>query len=170
MQTQRSLNSAELDKLKAQIKDITTAMFTTYGLNGDLHTRPMAALEMDPDGTMWFFTYKESNKVQEIGQNNRVALGFADPGSETYVATSGLAEVVNDQAKVNELWGDFLKTWFPNGKEDPSLTLLKVTTHAGEYWDRPGGKMLLLFEIAKGALTGESDKSGRDEKLGGKPQ
>ena len=170
MQAQRSLNSAELDKLKAQVKGITTAMFTTHGLNGDLHTRPMAALEMDPDGTMWFFTYKESNKVQEIGQNNRVALGFSDPGSETYVATSGLAEAVSDQVKIDELWGDFLKTWFPNGKSDPSLTLLKVTTHAGEYWDRPGGKMMLLFEIAKGALTGEADKSGRDEKLGAEPR
>lgn len=170
MQTQRALNSSELDKLKAQIKGITTAMFTTQGLNGNLHTRPMAALEMDPDGTLWFFTYRESNKVQEIQKDNRVALGFSDPGSETYVATSGLAEEVSDPAKVNELWGDFLKTWFPNGKDDPSLTLLKVTTHAGEYWDRPGGKMMLFFEIAKGALTGESDKSGRDEKLGAEPQ
>ena len=170
MQTQRSLNSAELDKLQAQIKDITTAMFTTHALNGDLHTRPMAALQMDPDGTMWFFTYKESNKVREIQENNRVALGFSDLGSEKYVAISGSAEEVSDPAKINELWGDFLKTWFPNGKSDPSLTLLKVTTHAGEYWDRPGGKMMLLFEIAKGALTGEADKSGRDEKLGGEPQ
>lgn len=170
MQAQRSLNSFELDKLRSQIKGISTAMFTTHALNGGLHTRPMAALEMDPDGTMWFFTYKESNKVQEIGQNNHVALGFSDPGSETYVATSGLAEEVSDPAKVNELWVDALKTWFPGGKSDPSLTLVKVTTHAGEYWDRPGGKMMLLFEMAKGALTGDTDKSGRDEKLGAEPQ
>ena len=170
MPTQRALNSAEIDKLQAQIKDIRTTMFTTQALSGELHTRPMAALQMDPDGTMWFFTYKESNKVDEIGKDNRVALGFSDPGSETYVATSGVAEEVSDPAKVNELWSDYLKTWFPGGKDDPSLTLLKVTTHAGEYWDRPGGKMMLLFEVVKGALTGESDKSGRDEKLGAEPQ
>ena len=54
-------------------------------------------------------------------------------------------------------------------KSDSNLTLLKLTTPTGEYWDRSGGKLMHLFEIVKGALTGETDKSGRDEKLGDEP-
>ena len=170
MQTQRTLDSMELDKLKDKIKDIRIAMFTTQEADGDFHTRPMATHEVDADGMMWFFTYKKSNKVAEIGQNQQVGLGFSDPDAEVYVSTSGYAEVVEDQAKINELWSDFLKTWFPEGKDDPNIVLLKVTTHAGEYWDRPGGKMVKLFEMAKGALTGETDKTGRNEKFGDEPQ
>ncbi len=167
---QRTLNPAELDKLKDKIKDIRIAMLTTLEPDGDFHTRPMATHEIEPDGTMWFFTYDNSNKVNEIRQNERIALGFSDPDSEVYVSTSGYAEVVKDKAKIDALWSDFLKTWFPNGKDDPNIALLKVTTHAGEYWDRPGGKMVKLFEMAKGALTGETDKTGRNEKFGDEPQ
>ncbi|MCK8494584.1 MULTISPECIES: pyridoxamine 5'-phosphate oxidase family protein [Spirosoma] len=170
MQAQHTLNAMELDKLRDKIKDIRIAMLTTQEVDGDFHARPMATHQMDEDGTMWFFTYDNSNKVAEIRNNERIALGFSDPGSEVYVSTSGYAEVVKDQAKINELWSDFLKTWFPNGKDDPNIALLKVTTHAGEYWDRPGGKMVKLFEMAKGAITGAADKTGRNEKFGDEPR
>ncbi|MFD2571882.1 pyridoxamine 5'-phosphate oxidase family protein [Spirosoma soli] len=166
MQAQQTLNSMELDKLRDKIKDIRIAMLTTLEEDGDFHTRPMATHEMDPDGTMWFFTYDNSHKVDEVRQNERVSVAFSDPGSELYVTTKGIAEVVKDRMKINELWSDILKTWFPNGKEDPHIALLKVTIHAGEYWDRPGGKMVKLFEMAKGAITGDADKTGRNEKFG----
>lgn len=165
-----SLKPNELEALKGKIKDIEIAMMTTQEPDGDFHTRPMRAHEVDEEGFMWFFSYEDSNKVNEIRQNNRVALGFADPDSETYVSTSGMAEVVKDQAKINELWDDALKTWFPKGKDDPNVCLIKVSTHAGEFWDRPGGKMMTFVEMVKGAVTGESDKTGRNEKFGDEPR
>lgn len=170
MQAQHTLNAVELEKLKDKIKDIRIAMLTTMEADGDFHSRPMATHAMDPDGTMWFFTYNNSHKVEEIRQHERVSLAFSDPDSELYVSTTGTAEVVNDQAKINELWSDFLKTWFPGGKDDPNVGLLKVTIHAGEFWDRPGGKMVKLFEMAKGAITGDTDKTDRNEKFGDEPQ
>lgn len=170
MQAQHTLNAMELDKLKDKIKDIRIAMLTTQEQDGDFHSRPMATHDMDADGTMWFFTYDNSHKVDEIRQNERVSVAFSDPGSEVYVSTTGTAQVVKDQAKINELWSEFLKTWFPNGKEDPNIALLKVSIHAGEFWDRPGGKMVKLFEMAKGAITGDSDKTGRNEKFGDEPK
>lgn len=171
MQTQQnSLRASEIDKLKDKIEDIKVAMLTTQESDGDLHTRPMASIKIAPDGTLWFFADDDSNKVREIQKDNRVALGYSNPGPETYVSLSGRAEVTKDKAKIDELWGDFLKTWFPNGKDDPRLCLIKVTPHAGEYWDRPGGKAMLFFEIAKGVLTGQPDTSGRNEKMGDEPR
>lgn len=166
MQAQQSLNAMELDKLKDKIKDIRIAMMTTLKQDGDFDTRPMATHDIDPDGTMWFFTYDDTNKVTELRQNNRVSLGFSAPDDELYVTVMGTAEVVKDQAKINDLWSDFLKTWFPNGKDDPRIALLKVSVHSGEYWDRPGGQVVKLFEMAKGAITGQPDTTGRHEKLG----
>jgi general stress protein 26 len=166
MQAQNTLNALELDKLRDKITDIRIAMLTTLEQDGDFHTRPMATHDMDADGTMWFFTYDNSHKVEEVEKDPRVSVAFADPGSELYVSTIGTAEIVKDKVKINELWSDFLKTWFPQGKDDPTIALLKVTIHGGEYWDRPGGKMVKLFEMAKGAITGEADKTGRNEKFG----
>lgn len=170
MQALSTLQPHELYKLREEIKDIRTAMLTTQREDGEFHARPMATHAVDDDGTMWFFTYENSNKVRELGDNNRVSLGFSDTGAETYVALSGTAEVVNDRQKIDQLWNDVLKTWFPGGKDDPNITLLKVRAHSAEYWDRPGGKMMQLFEMAKGALTGQPDTSGRDEKFGDEPR
>jgi len=160
------MNQQELDVLKDKIKDIQFAMLTTLEPDNEFHTRPMATHEMDADGTLWFFTYDDSAKVYEVERDKKVGLSYADPGSETYVAASGTAEVVRDQNKINELWSDFLKAWFPNGKEDPRIALLKVTLSHAEYWDRPGGKMVKLFQVAKAYVTGEPDQGGRNEKLG----
>lgn len=165
MQAQ-TLQPTELSTLKEKIKDIRIAMMTTQETDGDFHSRPMATHDLDPDGSMWFFTYNDSNKVDEISRNNRVSLTFTDQASETYVATSGIAEVVHDKQKIDQLWKDFLKTWFPGGKDDPRITLIKVRTHQGEFWDRPGGKMMTIFEMVKGAVTGQPDTSGRNEKFG----
>lgn len=169
-QQHRALPVTQLNVLKEKIKDIRIAMMTTQERDGDFHARPMATHEIDEQGYMWFFTYNDSNKVREIEANDRVSLGFSDTGSETYVATSGTAQIVSDRQKINELWDDFLKTWFPGGKDDPRITLIKVATYQGEYWDRPGGKMMQLFEMAKGALTGDQDKTGRNEKFGEEPE
>lgn len=161
-----TLKPHEFDELKEKIKDIRIAMMTTQEEDGDFHSRPMATHDIDEDGTMWFFTYESSNKVAEIQQNNRVSLTFSDTGAETYVSTSGVANVVADKNKIDALWNDGLKAWFPNGKDDPNIRLLKVNIHRAEYWDRPGGKMMTLFEMAKAAVTGKPDSSGRDVKLG----
>src|SRR5688572_2062197 len=113
------MRKEEFDVLKDKIKDIQFAMLTTVEQDDDLRSRPMATHDMDEDGTIWFFTYDDSPKVREIQRNDRVSLSYTDTGSETYVSAAGKAELVKDRAKINELWNDVLKAWFPQGKEDP---------------------------------------------------
>jgi general stress protein 26 len=163
---QASMQSNEIEVLKDNIKDIRFAMLSTVEEDGDIHMRPMTTHDMDEDGTLWFFTSDDSNKVREIRRNPKVGLGYEDHSSETYVTAAGTAEVVKDKAKIDELWSDLLKAWFPDGKDDPRVTLLKIKLHQAEYWDRPGGKMVTLFEMVKAKFTGEPDLSGINKKFG----
>jgi len=165
----QGLQQTEFEALKEKIKDIKFASMTTVELDGDLHSRPMSTHDMEPDGTLWFLTYKNSNKVRELQQNQHVSLAYSDHVSDTYVSAAGLASVVDDRQKIHELWSDVLKAWFPNGPDDPNITLVKVKPHQAEYWDRPGGKMMTLFEMAKAAITGQPDKTARDVKFGDEP-
>ncbi len=161
-----TLQPQELELLKDKIKDIDYAILTTQEPDGDLHSRPMYTHGVDPDGTLWFFTHASDRKVQEIQRNNRVSLSYSDHGSETYVTLAGTAQMTQDKAKIDELWVDGLKAWFPEGKDGPNVALLKIRAHQGEYWDRPGGKIVTLFEMAKAAVTGQPDTSQRNEKFG----
>ena len=61
-------------------------MMTTVCANGSLRSRPMATLDMDFDGTLWFFTRLDSSKVGEVPDEGQVNLNFADPVQHLCVA------------------------------------------------------------------------------------
>ena len=157
-------NKAEgLKKLKDKIKNIKVAMLTSVDSDGSLHTRPMHTQEMKEDGVLWFFTGKNSGKIAEIKNDSHVSLGYADVDNNTFVAIGGRATMVTDQAKIDELWHEMLKAWFPEGKNDPNIALIKVDPDSAEFWDSPSSKVVQLFGYAKAMVTGEPYKPGPDQ-------
>jgi len=165
METQQQKN-AGLEKIKTMVDDIRIAMMTTVDEQGNLVSRPMACMQMDADGTFWFFTAKSSPKVAQVEHNERkVNLSFADAGDSDFVSISGTAQEVDNRAKIDELWSDMAKPWFPKGKNDPELTLLKVHTEMAEYWDSNDSRIVRLFEMARAAVTGDTYKEGENVKI-----
>ncbi len=57
---------------------------------------------------------------------------------------------------IDRLWSEPWRVWFPDGKDDPNLVLLKVEPTGGEYWDNSGLEgMKYVFEGLKAVLKGE---------------
>ena len=52
------------------------------------------------------------------------------------------------------------KEWFPEGKDDPNISVIKITPGDAYYWDTINGKMITLLKIAKGAVTGNPSNVG----------
>jgi general stress protein 26 len=142
-------------KVAELIKDIKVAMMTTEAEDGLLHSRPMATQKTEFDGTLWFFTGLSTGKVSEIDWNPEVNLSYAEPSDTRYVSVSGTAELVDDRAKITELWSDIYKAWFPQGIDDPDLCLMKIDVTFAEYWDVPSGKMVQAFGFLKALATGK---------------
>lgn len=151
-------------KLWGMIKQIRYAMLTSE--DGDLlRSRPMAASQSEFDGTLWFFTRAGSHKVQEVEADNRVAVSYADPGSQTYISLSGHAQLERDPGLIREHWGESMRTWFPKGVDDPDIALLRVRVSAAEYWDAPSSAMVYIFGYAKAVVTGKPPSPGDNQKL-----
>ena len=158
----------DLEKLGELIKDIRVAMLTTVEQpDGHLRSRPMYMQETEFDGDLWFFSRKSSPKMKQIEEDHDVNVAFAEPDDSRYVSISGTARVVTDQTKMEALWSEPLRAWFPDGLDDPELALLKVHAEQAEYWETASGTMKMLFGYAKAALTGERDKNevGENKKL-----
>lgn len=153
-------HEGSIEKLASLLKDIKFTMFTTREGSGRLVSRPMATQSVEFDGELWFFTRKSSSLCAEIWLNPQVNLGYASPSSNRYVSVCGRADQVNDGAKIKELWNPILRAWFPDGLEDPELTLVKVTVDSAQYWDTPSSKVVQLVGFAKAFLTGEPYKPG----------
>ena len=144
----------DITKIADLVRGIRVAMLTTLDAE-DLRSRPMATLDTPFDGTLWFFTKKSTPKVDEIRQDQRVNVSFADPGDQRYVSLSGRAAIVRDVSKNRSLWSPALNAWFPGGPDDRDLVLLQIQVDAAEYWDAQSSRMVLLFHYAKAALTGK---------------
>lgn len=154
----QSTKSHDLSKLLEKIKDARYAMLTTADEAGHLHARPMYTQEPAADGTLWFFTDKDSAKVHEVRLDSQVCVAYADPGSSLYVSVTGTAKVVTDRAKIHELWSESLKAWFPGGKDDPHIALLRVDIERGEYWDSPSNVLVQAYAYVKAIATGEKSQ------------
>ena len=53
-------------------------------------------------------------------------MNVAYSGSSSWVSLSGTAAVVDDRAKLAELWNTFTDAWMEGGPENPNNVLIKV--------------------------------------------
>jgi len=130
------------------------AMLVTRGLDGSLHARPMAVAEMDPGADAFFSTSLESPKIAEIEANPEVLVTFQSRSE--FATIQGTAMIVRDRAQIDRLWSEAWRIWFPQGKDDPTLCLLKVSADRGEYWDTSGLEgVKFALESVKARFTGQ---------------
>jgi general stress protein 26 len=149
------------DKLIELLDEFKTAMLVTRTQTGGVHARPMRVARFMKEGSLYFVTSKESPKIKEIADDPEVTVIFQD-GSK-YVSLAGNAVVTEDRQLVESLWSEAWKVWFPNGKDDPTICIVKVSASQAEYWDNEGIEGLsYAFAAAKAYMTGEKPKVDSD--------
>ena len=163
---EKNLNNKEaLAKLKKLIDEIRVCMFITNTTGDQEHTRPMATIEAEENGTLWFFTDVRSLKVEEVNQQREVHLVYAHPGKESYLDVWGRAEVITDRQQVVDKWSHIVKAWFPDGVADPNLGLLKIQPVEAYYWEAEAGKMVHFLKMAASVVSGERLADGAQGSL-----
>ncbi|MEO8670472.1 MAG: pyridoxamine 5'-phosphate oxidase family protein [Tahibacter sp.] len=157
-------DSEELAELGKLIKNVRTAMFTTRTSDGRLVSRPLATRDAPFDGTLWFFTALDSNKVVQLNAEPRVNLSYAGPGDGAYVSIDGHAEVVRDRAMLDEFWNEaFDSIYFPAGKDDPNLVLIRVAVETAEAWTSSTTAIGRAFDFIKAKISGEMSDLGEQK-------
>lgn len=134
-------------KLKQDLwRKLADSPFVMVGpADGRTHSEPLTAqLDDDQVDTLFFF----------IGKDNRVASGgkvmmqFVSKGHDFFACIDGDARVDNDFALIDKLWNKQVEAWFPGGKEDPNLALLRVDIDSAELWETDmsiAGRVKMLF-------------------------
>ena len=154
-----------IDKFQELVNHESTCLFTTRLTSLPLTTRPMAVQEVSDDGNFWFLSANDSDKNREIAADPRVQIFLSNPSSYEFLSIYGYATFSRDQQRIDELWNDIAKAWFPGGKEDPRITVIKFEPEQGFYWDTKSGKLVSLIKIAASALTGRTFQEGVEGKI-----
>jgi general stress protein 26 len=137
-------------------------MLVTHAGGDELHARPMAVAEIDPDDVLYFATAIDSPKVAELTENPN-ALVLVQGGNR-YACLRGSVRVLQDRALIDRLWSESMKLWFPEGKDDPRLSILAFDAEEGEYWNNSGvNAVKFLFKAAKAYATGTSPTNDESE-------
>ncbi len=119
--------------------------YMMVGLQDGQHSEPLTAqLDEDQVDTIFFF----------IGKDNRMAKGgpamlqFVSKGHDFFACLAGTARIDNDFAMIDKLWNSQVEAWFPGGKQDPNLALLRIDVDDAELWESDmsiTGKVKMLF-------------------------
>lgn len=160
--TENLIELEAIQKLKELVEEIGVCLFcTTLKIDDGATCRPMEAMQVCDQGNIWFFSDVDSDKNEEIKKDKLVQLFFSHPGKSSYLIVNGDAEIIIDRKKTDELWSPLVKTWFKEGKDDPSISIIKVKPQSAYYWDTDGNKMINFFKMVTSIATGTTLEMGK---------
>ena len=162
----------ELEQLYEMIDEIEVAMLTTRREDDHLESRPMATQKRATGADLWFVAADGSGKLADVERDPHVNLAYYKDRTREWISVSGLATLSRDREKIRELHAPDWKLWF--GEEgdprhgtadDPRLVLIGVEIHAASFLDITKPQPLVLFELAKGLVTGERVEIGETRRI-----
>lgn len=150
-----------LEKIRELLKQFPIAFMVTAQDNA-IVARPIGVVGDHAafDGSLWFITDRRSRKVQAIESGATTALLFQNDREGAYLHLTGRAVVVEDAARLKQLYTPVQRTWFPDGLDDPHITLLRFDADTANYWDGHASMLKLAVAFAKSMVTGTPGASG----------
>lgn len=120
------------DTREAFWKAFADSPFIMMRLEGsNEHAEPMTAqLDRDAHHAIWFF----------LKRDNRIAAGGAamgqvqTKGHDVFACISGTLVEETDTTIREKQWDNHVEAWFPNGKTDPSVLMLRFDIQDSEVW------------------------------------
>lgn len=95
------------------------------------HAEPMTAqLDKDAHHAIWFFMLRD-NRLAPGGK----AMGqVATKGHDVFACLAGTLTEETDQAIREAQWDSSVESWFPDGKTDPNVLMLRFDIADSEVW------------------------------------
>lgn len=154
-----------IEKMQKLVNHNHVCLFTTQLTDTPLRTRPMGTQQVDDKGNFWFLSADDSDKNFELMEDNHVQLFYCNSSDAEFMSVYGTASISRDRNKIDELWSPIAKFWFKDGKDDPRLTLIKVTPEEAYYWDTKTSKMVAIIKIFAARISGKTMDIGVQGKM-----
>ena len=150
----KTLTAAEAEKeFWDHLKTSNTGML---GLDQPgYHSQPMTAFREEEIGTIWFFTRDDTDLAKDAAIPDQSAMfTYGSKDQEVWACIHGTLSVAPRNAElIDKHWNPILAAWYPEGKDDPHLTLLRFDADDGRIWVSKKGPVRFMYEIAKANLT-----------------
>ncbi|MBR9765624.1 MAG: pyridoxamine 5'-phosphate oxidase family protein [Rhodobacteraceae bacterium] len=146
----KDLTSDTAKRLFDRLGDVTAGMLMT---DPGTHI-PMSHYADADEGVLWFITAEGTAAHQAAIEKRESHFLVADQGAKLYADISGQLQAVTDPATLDDLWSRVAGAWFDEGREDPSVRLLRFVPARAEVWLTEGGAKF-LYEITRANLDSD---------------
>ncbi|AKM09741.1 pyridoxamine 5'-phosphate oxidase family protein [Croceicoccus naphthovorans] len=103
---------------------------------------PMTAqLDKHADSAIWFFTTRD-NRFAKMGPATAT---FSSSGHDCFARFEGVLSEETSRERLEKQWSNMVEAWFPEGKDDPNLLMLRMDLGDASIWS---GK-LGAFNVAR---------------------
>ena len=157
----------ELKKMYDLIHEIEIAMLVTRRPDGHLNSRAMDTQKHAPGADLWLVTCDGDGKIKEIEGDPHVNLSYYNSKTREWVSVSGKAKISRDRQVIREIYAPDWKAWFSEEgdprhgtPDDPRIVLIGIDVHAAVFFEVNKPKPVVLYEIAKGWVTGSMPDVG----------
>ncbi len=111
-----------------------------------------AQLDKDADSAIWFFTTKD-HSLANLGP---AIATFAGKGHDLFARFEGTLVKETSRERLDKQWSNMVEAWFPGGKDDPNLLMLRMDLGKAEIWNSDLGvlttaKMLMGKDVREEA-------------------
>lgn len=152
---------AEVEKkLWKALEDTRTGMLGLVG-GEPQHFQPMTGFEEPEANRLWFFTRDDTDLAKDVAAGNTEAMyNIVTKDTKVYACLGGELTVQMDRARIDKFWNPVVAAWYPEGKDDPHLTLLCFQLDDARVWLNDKGPVKFMIEVAKANLTHELPDAG----------
>lgn len=146
--------------------EVDKARFGMLGLtDGRSHMQPMTAFCDKERNAVWFFTKTSTDLARQTAGGHYAMFCVMAKDQEFQACIGGELAPDHDRAKIEAFWSPMIAAWFPEGKDDPELTLLKLTPADAQIWVSRGGPLRYAFETAKANLAHTTPDVGQSDQI-----
>lgn len=149
--------SAENDKIEKKLwKAIDQQKIGMLGAAGGApkHLQPMTGF-CDPDrSSIWFYSRRDTDLARDVGEAGHAGMFcFADKDRELWACLGGDLSLDHDPQRIEDNWSPVVAAWYPEGKDDPQLTLIRLEVVEARVWVSELGPLKFGYAIAKANAT-----------------
>jgi general stress protein 26 len=159
------LDDKDLEKrLWSEIDKARFGMLGLAGGRGPL--QPMTAFSDRERGAVWFFTRKSTDLARQTGDGHFANFCIMAKDQEFQACIGGELVPDHDPAKLHAFWNPIVSAWFPEGRSDPELTLLKLVPVDGHVWLLREGPRRYVFKAPRTDLFSGDERMGEARRVG----
>lgn len=141
---------SQYDTFWQLVNDINICMAVSYR-DGKFISQPLRGYGDREQNKIYFITRVAANIRQHYP--TEMSLSYISNATPACMSISGRAYLSENKQKLESVWDNHAKVWFPEGPDNHEIALLEFTPVEATYWNVEDNMASIFWEFAKAQVT-----------------